>query len=110
MYDLLCNVLTSADNLLSQLLELPPDLLGESSSLGPSTNNLDHRAVNAYSMSQNEQTMLSRGIPKTNRPKVDSTSSDASGELLWVGNNIYVTTRFTAFDPLRSRSTGFEAG
>ena len=62
MYDLLCNVLTSADNLLSQLLDMPDDLLAvvaESSSLGPSTNNLDHRGVNAYSMSQNKLPVLS---------------------------------------------------
>ena len=34
-----------------------------------------------------DQTMLSRGIPPTKRPRVDSTSSDASGELLWEGKD-----------------------
>ena len=63
MYELLCNVLNSADNLLSQLLELPDDLLGESSSLG---NNLDHRSVNAYD--QSDQSGAAVGIMPGNGP------------------------------------------
>ena len=66
MYDLLCNVLTSADDLLSQLLDMPDDLLAESSSLGPSTNNLDHHAVNTYD--QPDQSGARAGIMPKNGP------------------------------------------